>query len=177
MRPEPATSASPAMGGTSFAPTSWPISENEPGSKSAAIRSRAFKRPRSLWRIRRVSPPMASVSAFPRSISSSAGPHPPRSSPNANSDPSHLQFQQVRRSPAIDRDDLTGNEAGHRAAEKQREIRDVRSMTLQAEGVLGAIVAIGDGFGKSPHSFGPSDRSRRDRVDSDAVGPPFHGAR
>ena len=73
MRPDPATSASPGTAGSSAVPTNWPISENEPGSKRAAMRSRACRRPRSRCRTRRASPPMASASTFRRSISCKAG--------------------------------------------------------------------------------------------------------
>ena len=74
----------PRAGGSSVVPTSCPISENEAGSKRVAIRSRALRRPRSFWRVRRASPPMPKVSAFRRSISSRAGLHPESSSPTVD---------------------------------------------------------------------------------------------
>ena len=122
------------------------------------------------------SPPIARASIFRRSISSRAGPHPLRSSPTASSDPSRLQLQGIHRSAAVDGDDLTRDEARHRTAEKEGEVRDVGSMTLQPKGILGPVVTAGHSFGEAPDPLGTCDRSGRDCVDPDSVGAPLDGA-
>ena len=77
IRPDPATRAS--RGDRGIVDRADQVARSRrrcPGSNRRSSRSRALSRPRSCWRWRRASPPMARASAFRRPISSSAGPHP-----------------------------------------------------------------------------------------------------